>query len=262
MSLLGLTEKDLLERSEKLRSELVPPPIDAEDVCPLCRSWRDPKCRLCSNCLEALDTLARPCARMVPITLYRRPSQLRDWLTYYKRGQGDEYRPEYRFNLATILGRFMLENQSELWAMTGGYSVACIVPSSSRQDVQHPLRALVSESSIFGAPVADLLRRGTAELGHRILSDQGFVPCRDVRGERILLVDDVYTTGSRAQSAASALQLAGGVVAAVLVVARRIDPEFNETAKQVWMRQSARSYDFVNALAWLRLSIERSQDGI
>lgn len=262
MQIFGLTEEELVEGSEELRPELVPPPADAEDVCPMCRSWRDPQYRLCSNCLEAVDELAHPCARVVPITLYRRPSRLRDWLTYYKQRSEDEYRHDYPSKIATILGRFMLENQSELWATTGGYSVACIVPSSSRQDMQHPLRAIVSDSNVFGVPIVDLLKRGTGDLGHRILSDQGFIPNRDVSGERILLVDDVYTTGSRAQSAASALQVAGGVVAAVLVIARRIDPEFNEVASAVWTRQSANSYDFVNALAWLRFSIRRSQGEI
>ena len=259
MQILGLTEDELLERSERVRAELVPPPRDAEDVCSMCRSWRDPQFRLCSNCLEVLDCLAHPCTRVVPITLYRRPSQLRDWLTYYKQIPAIEHREEYRLNLATILGRFMRENRSKLWDSAGGYSVACVVPSSSRQELQHPLRAIVSKSDVFGVPVVDLLRRGTGDLAHRISSDRGFVPIGDVSAERVLLIDDVYTTGSRAQSAASALQVAGAVVAAVLVIARRIDPEFNEAANQVWARQSARSYDFVDALAWLRPGASRNQ---
>jgi predicted amidophosphoribosyltransferase len=262
VQILGLTEEELMTRSEELRPELVPPPSDAADVCSMCRSWRNPQYRLCSNCLEASDELARPCTRVVPITLYRRPSRLRDWLTYYKQTPEVEHREEYRVNLATVLGRFMRENQPELWDTTGGYSVACVVPSSSRQELQHPLRGIVSESDVFGVPVVDLLRRGVGDLGHRILSDRGFVPNGDVSGERVLLVDDVYTTGSRAQSAASALQVAGGSVAAVLVLARRIDPDFNEAANQVWLRQSSRSYDFINALAWLRPSASRGQGDI
>jgi orotate phosphoribosyltransferase len=89
------------------------------------------------------------------------------------------------------------------------------------------------------------------------MSDDAFVTTRSISGERILLVDDVFTTGSRAQSAASALQIAGGTVPAIMVLARRINPEFNSTASTVWHRQESIDFDFTTSLAWLHGSDAR-----
>ena len=66
----------------------------------------------------------------------------------------------------------------------------------------------------------------------------------NVAGKRFLLVDDVYTTGARSQSAASALQLAGGLVVAIVVIGRRINVEYNEFTERVWNRQQDQEFNF------------------
>ncbi|HEX4244408.1 MAG TPA: phosphoribosyltransferase, partial [Acidimicrobiales bacterium] len=73
------------------------------------------------------------------------------------------------------------------------------------------------------------LVRGTGALGHLRPSRSGFVihPLVDpagLRRRRVLVVDDSYTTGSRAQSAAAALRLAGMRVGAILVLGRVVAP--------------------------------------
>ena len=92
-----------------------------------------------------------------------------------------------------------------------------------------------------------LLRRTAVHLTHNVMNDGGYEPTVDVERVRILLFDDVYTTGARSQSAASALQRAGADVVAIVVVGRRINPEFNEGCQAVWQRQCAIpfSYDLV-----------------
>jgi adenine/guanine phosphoribosyltransferase-like PRPP-binding protein len=91
-----------------------------------------------------------------------------------------------------------------------------------------------------------VLRLSTTEVGHLTASDDGFEPNRDVSGDRILLVDDTFTTGARVQSAASTLACAGAIVVGIVPIGRVIKPEFSETVREYWERQRdpGRSFTF------------------
>lgn len=257
VTLSGLNESQLFSASETLKIDLVPVPMNADDVCSVCRSWRHARWQRCSNCLQAESELTSPSNRVIPITMYSRPSRVRDWLKYYKEG-AEEYHPEYADTLSIIIDRFMYENQARLFRLIGGYDALAPVPSSSRLGV-HPLAHLIGrDETVFGVPLSNLVERGPGVLGRRLLSDNAFVPLRDLQGVRVLLIDDVYTTGSRAQSAASAIALGGGAVAGILVIARRINPDFNLAARELWSRQSAIEYRYEDALEWLEYTVSDS----
>jgi orotate phosphoribosyltransferase len=70
------------------------------------------------------------------------------------------------------------------------------------------------------------------------------------RDHRVLLLDDVYTTGARAQSAAFALRAAGAVVPAVLVIGRRVNPEWRDEVDVIWQRQTAIPFRFEDPPWW------------
>ena len=57
-----------------------------------------------------------------------------------------------------------------------------------------------------------------------------FTAVRALAGERVLLVDDIWTTGARAQTAAAALLAAGASTVAALVIGRFINPGFGDNA--------------------------------
>lgn len=63
-------------------------------------------------------------------------------------------------------------------------------------------------------------------------------------GARVVVADDVYTTGARANSAAHALRTAGVHVAGLFVLARRVNPGFNPRAEQFWAKQAAAPFDW------------------
>ena len=79
-----------------------------------------------------------------------------------------------------------------------------------------------------GVPVIHALKRARSTVAQAGLSNTGrrqnvaaaFRPRRTVEGKRILLVDDVMTTGSTAASCALALKRAGAAKVALLTVAR------------------------------------------
>lgn len=241
---------DRVSLSERLAAELVPPPADASDVCPVCRSWRPLDDGLCNNCRDNEASLSRAGTRILPISLYCKPSRLRDWLKFYKPGD-EEYRPEFAALLGALLARFMEEHGDALERSIGGYDSVCVVPSSERPP-PHPLAQVIdAHVEQLAARREDFLTRGPGQLGHRRPAVDAFRPTRDVVGRRVLLVDDVYTTGARAQSAACGLELAGAQVRAVLVIARRINPEWRAEVSALWNRQRAVPFEFTAAPFWM-----------
>lgn len=240
----------VLACSEELRPALTPPPGDASDVCPTCRSWLNTLEGLCNNCCQVREELARPTDQIIPVSLYKKPSELRDWLKYYKPND-EAVESTYRDNIGAILGRYLLEHGEALRDHLDGFDDVCVVPSSTRPG-EHVLSELYAEWAPDEFPeCSPLLARGPGQVGHRQMSDDAFVVSRDVSDHRILLLDDVYTTGGTGQSAASALQLAGAVVPALLVVARRINPDFDPAVAEIWDRQQAEGFDFARPPFWL-----------
>jgi orotate phosphoribosyltransferase len=66
----------------------------------------------------------------------------------------------------------------------------------------------------------------------------------DVRGSRVLLLDDTYTSGAAVQSAASALQMAGAHVVAAVVVGRYVKPDFSDDTRALWDEVMSTAFTF------------------
>lgn len=79
---------------------------------------------------------------------------------------------------------------------------------------------------------------------HRCAADDAFLATHGVRGHRILLVEDTFTTGARTQSAASALRIAGASAVGVVAAGRVIDPDWNDNCQVVWQYARARAFTF------------------
>ena len=183
---------DLVSRSETLATELVAPPADASDVCPICRSWRPVGDALCNNCRDNEDSLGRAGTRILPISLYCKPSRLRDWLTFYKPGD-EEYHQEFAELLGVLLARFVEEHGDALDRCVGGYNSVCVVPSSERPP-PHPLAQVIDAHVVhLAARREELLTRGPGELSHRRPAVDAFRVTRDSAGRRVLLVDDAIS---------------------------------------------------------------------
>lgn len=229
------------EFREELVTSLVPIPWRGEDVCPVCHSWRSPIEERCGNCSQAILALSRPCSTVLPISLYRKPSQVREWLKFYKPGPAG-FEPSYGDFISAILSLGVHRNLTSLRRRVGDWDQLVVVPSTERP-VPHPLEFHLTQAGLGQQISRPLVRTGTP-LNHRVMSDDGFKVVGDVKGHRFLIVDDVFTTGSRSQSAASTLQLAGAIVVAIIVIGRRINPEYNELAKALWERQCATDFSF------------------
>jgi hypothetical protein len=215
-------------------------------VCEICHGAPGPGFDRCSSCVRTMKQVVRPVRRVVPISLYQTPGQLWKVLRDYKDGFTATQRRQFTLQVAATIGRFLVAHQR---CITGSgqtpWDVIATVPSSHGRVGTHPMRqALGMLPPAFGGQEAELLGQGSVPVDHRQADDRGFLVRTEVRGARILLVDDTFTTGARVQSAASALQLAGGHVLAAVVVGRVIRPEWSTESAALWRAAQSRRFSF------------------
>jgi hypothetical protein len=209
-------------------------------VCTTCFNFTDgySRCYACDHGRLVLDAVA-------PISYSVAREQLHHALASYKRLDGDVAR-RLGASLAAILWRFLAEHEQCLAhaAGTDRFELVTIVPSGDRfRDERHPLRWIVGE---LVGPTRDrherLLQRADAEVQPRAFSREKFVATRPIDGRSVLLIDDTWTTGASAQSAAAALKAAGADRAAAVVIGRHLNREWHENDRH--LRGIARPFDW------------------
>jgi predicted amidophosphoribosyltransferase len=176
----------------------------------------------CYNCEHRPDTVAV----VVPISYSVAHEQLHKALAGYKRDNGRTAR-WLAVELASVLWRFLAGHERcvALAAHTDSFSLVTTVPSSDRgRDESHPLRRMVGE--LVGRTRdrhERLLRRSSVVLEPREFSAHKYEPLRRLTGESVLLIDDTWTTGASARSAAAALQSAGAGSVGAVVIGRHVN---------------------------------------
>lgn len=225
-----------------------PVPAAGPGVCPVCRSGPPPGCRLCHSCALTMSQVSRPVSHVVPVSLYETPSELWRVLRHYKDGPAAG-RGLLTVQVAAIIGRFTARHLPCLASLLGGRpDFVTSVPSTrgSQRADRHPLQAAIMAVTALSRIHRPLLAPGPGTAGHNQAGDDTFRVTRPLAGERVLLVDDTFTTGARLQSAASALQLAGAAQVAALTVGRVIWPGRNENCRRIWEESSAMRFSFTD----------------
>lgn len=170
---------------------------------------------LCLTCRAVALGLGRPLVPVTAIRVVGPSSGLYRALRQYKSGEPDVAQRQER-RLAAILDAFCARHLAEL--APGGIDLTVVVPSGQgNRPPPHPLARAVASASHL-PPVRDLLVAGPGVVGPRRPALDAYQAAPGVAGKRVLLVDDVYTSGAHLQSAAAALHDAGaGSVAAVVI---------------------------------------------
>jgi hypothetical protein len=200
-------------------------------VCEVCFNFTDgyEQCYACAHGEQRLDCV-------VPISYSIGHEQLHHALASYKRREGETAR-RLRAELAAVLWRFLLAHEPCVARATGAgtFPLVTTVPSgSAERDAAHPLRHIVGD--VVG-PTRNrheqLLTRSDVACAPRAFSAQKFRVTRQLRGEPILLIDDTWTTGASAQSAAAALKDAGAGPVAAVVIGRHLNREWHENDRRL-----------------------------
>jgi predicted amidophosphoribosyltransferase len=214
-------------------------------VCQVCFTFTDghDRCFVCAQHNSSLDAVA-------PISYSIAGGQLHHALAGYKR-LGGEVARRLQVELAAVLWRFLAEHEACVAraAAATAFDLITTVPSSSpARDENHPLRRIVGE---LARPTRDryerLLSRSDAVVPERTFDARKYDVARPLGGEAVLLIDDTWTTGSGAQSAAAALRNAGAGPIAVVVIGRHVKRGWKENERR--LHALTRPFDW-SSCAW------------
>jgi predicted amidophosphoribosyltransferase len=98
-------------------------------------------------------------------------------------------------------------------------SARAVIPSLTYRSGIHPLLSIANAAGMMVNPV--LTPGFDAQCNRRIRAGKFAVdPAAQVQGRHVLVIDDIWTTGSNARSAALALRRAGAAAISVLVIGR------------------------------------------
>jgi hypothetical protein len=215
-------------------------PRRGPDVCGTCFNFTAgyARCWACAHGQPSLDALA-------PISYSVACEQLHHALASYKRLNGDVAR-RLQAILAAILWRFLTTHEACIAkaADIHGFDLVTIVPSGDpTRDERHPLRTIVGE---LVGPTRErhrrLLRRTDRQTAPRAFSTIKFEATTQLNHQSILLIDDTWTTGASAQSAAATLKAAGAERVAAVVIGRHLNREWHENDRRI--RGIARPFEW------------------
>lgn len=209
---------------------LTPPSPDGDGVCSVCLTFTQgySTCYPCGHQRHGADAV-------LPISYSVHMGQLHSALRGYKSDWQSAQR--FKSELAAVLWRFLARHEACLAQRVGvdRFAAVTTVPSGSRErDDAHPLHDIVGR---LIRPTADryerMLWRSDADVEDRVVDVQRYVPSRTFSGENVLLMDDTWTTGASAQSAALALKAAGVGAVGVIVIGRHIREDYEDNANRL-----------------------------
>jgi hypothetical protein len=217
-------------------------PRHGPGVCPRCLNLTREPSGLCRACQAGDHHLTV----VVPISYSVGGEWLHRLIASYKR-DADPSVPDALLTLARICNRFLGAHEAcvAMAANVAAFELVTTVPSGEpSRDTHHPLRRIVGE-----------LVRATRDRHERLLVCGGtpavprrfdagrYRATRRLNGEAVLLIDDMWTSGASAQSAAAALLDAGAGAVAAIVIARHLNRGWYQNDLRL-RRLAAQAYDF------------------
>jgi hypothetical protein len=160
---------------------------------------------------------------VLPVTLSAPNSQVHHVLRNYKDSKDSTVRARFTIQLAGLLEVFASNHGDCI----GAFDVVTCIPSLRKRTA---FEAVASKLSRYRDLYQPLLTIASAEESH-VLSTKRFAAEPQAVNQRVLLLDDTFTTGASVFSATHSLRAAGATVNTVLVVGRYINPGYGPTAQ-------------------------------
>ncbi len=194
-------------------------------VCEICFNLTDgyKRCYTCARGELWLDAVC-------PISYSVANEQLHHALGGYKRLRGEAAR-QMTVGLAAVLWRYLERHEPCVARAADARRLALVttVPPGHSDPELHPLRRIVAE---LVKPTRDryvqLLGRAKPASSSRTFDRDRYRTLQSLDGQSVLLIDDTWTTGASAQSAAAALKQAGAGVVAGVVIGRHMNRDWHE----------------------------------
>lgn len=151
------------------------------------------------------------------------PSPWYGRLVKYKNGDAGSHTA-----LSALTTLYLGAQERRIAALLGGaITQIAVVPSTRGKSFElHPLAGVIRRSAAFHDRLANVLshRNGVGIAHQEYKPSFCQVDAAAVRGQRIVLVEDLWVSGAKAVSAAGALMEAGAASVAVISIAREIRP--------------------------------------
>jgi predicted amidophosphoribosyltransferase len=190
----------------------------------------------CFACRAVSRSLNLPLQPALPAHVCPVPGPLYRMLMGYKESPVAEVRRHYSRCVEDSFATFLADHLACLCrALGGGADLVAPVPSSSRPGRASLERAdgladVVNSTLGSGARwLPSILQRADGDIGPMRPNARAFAVSGSGRvalhGSRVILLDDVYVSGSRAQSAAAALRLSGARTVLIVPLGRVVRPE-------------------------------------
>jgi len=229
-------------------------PNPGPGVCLVCRGPSGAGRGVCFACSVVARRLGLGLAPVMPARLCPLPSALYAVLLGYKESPVAEERRHLGAVVRALCRQFLVGAGTDLRAAAGGaVDVVVPVPSTTRTGLSPLARVeglgrAVTDVVAGAAWAPSALRRdrraAAPPLAHMRPHARGFT-VQDgstvVKGRRVLLLDDLYVSGSRAQSAAASLRLAGARAVVIVPVGRVLRPDRVPAHRAFLVRQSRRA---------------------
>jgi predicted amidophosphoribosyltransferase len=198
----------------------------------------------CWSCNQTEGQVSRPARLVVPVSLYQGLSPLWVMLRNYKDGRTETVRDQLGMRLSATLGRFIRDHESCMVQDDAPFDVVTTVPSSKRAH-PHPMEATALRVKSLAERYRRTLEATASPAKHNAASDQAFDVIANVRGARVLLLDDTFTSGAALQSAATALHLVGAADVAAVTAGRYYNRGYNDLTRTFWetVRNQPFSFD-------------------
>jgi predicted amidophosphoribosyltransferase len=215
----------VLELTAAYENFLVPVLGPRTGVCRTCKSVVSGY-QVCYRCNEQRRVLSQTADVVVPIALSVKGEQWAHELSSYKNSTNSAVRQDLTLRLGAVLWRWLDRHEQcvQSRAKVAAFPLVVPVPSTTGRSA-HPLRLIVRDLvKVTADRCAEILSPNPKyTAGSREAHDDRFLVSAQLHGEPVLLIDDQWTSGGRAQSAAAALKAAGSGAVAVVVLGRHFD---------------------------------------
>ncbi len=229
----------------------VPVPLAGAGTCRACHGPAAGTATVCWCCRQLATQLGQETPPVLPAALFRTGDAVHATLRGYKDATASRARSHLTSRLAASLGAFVDDHQPCLRRLTGQVDAVCAVPATRPRAGKtaaagpapcptDPVQAVLDRIPALAGIPPLRLAPGPGRVRHLHASATAFrLAARPGPGARVLLVDDTWTTGAHARSAAATLRAGGCTVVAVLVIGRAIDPTASPAVHAWWRRTLA-----------------------
>jgi hypothetical protein len=230
-------ELQTIDRQRIYLRNLLPP---GDGVCTVCRSSAGEGFDLCYQCSQHRMAARGNLADVVAPISYaiKRAQHAHNLIAYKATSSGQAIR-----DLSSLGVLFIAYHWECLTRPLGGpFTHIVTVPSTRGRVGPHPIDTAVAAR--IGLPALTPATNPAYPADDRNFHPDRFtLPADSAAGARVLLVDDTWTTGSRAQSLAYALKAAGAAGVAAVILGRHVNPDYGPSKTLVDRLRAAPWFD-------------------